>query len=437
MKLKYAFAIGASLALTVACKPKLEAGTPEKGNMDPAKFVAIGGSQTAGFADGALYYEAQENSFVNLMAQQFKLAGGGDFKQPMMPYSSVGVGFTGKSRSVLGYKADCLGVTSLSPVPFDPAGGDNAALSANISAQGPFNNLGVPGMKMTHVDVSGYSNPFYTRMNAFPSTSVLQNAVAFGPTFYAFYLGEQDILEFAASGGTSGAMTPANGANGTGFDGTLNAAITTLANTGAKGVIGNVPDVTLYPFFNTVPYNGLKLDASNAALLNNALGAMGMSFQEGNNAFVIEDETLPLGARQMNPGELILLSIPLDSVKCHKMGTLIPIPDRYVLTLEEIAAIKTQLNAYNTIIATAAASNGLALADVNSFMKTVKTGTIFNGVSVNANFVSGGAFSLDGIQLNPMGHALLANVFIKSINQKFGSTIPRVDATKYRGVKFP
>jgi hypothetical protein len=31
----------------------------------------------------------------------------------------------------------------------------------------------------------------------------------------------------------------------------------------------------------------------------------------------------------------------------------------------------------------------------------------------------------------------LANAFIKAINSKYGSTIPQVDATRYKGVAFP
>ncbi len=446
MKLKYAFIVCAAFSFT-GCKPKLNADAAEKGTVDPTKYVSIGGTVNSGFADGALYYEAQENSFANLIAQQLTLIGGGEFKQPMMPYSSVGIGLTGKSRSILGYKTDCLGVTSLSPIPFDASGGDVAGLSANVYATaGPFNNMAVPNMKSTELHAPGYGNPangagnynpFYTRMASNPATSsVMQDALSANATFYTVSLGEHDILNYAATGGTT-AITPVNGTAGIGFDGSLNAAVSAMSANGAKGVISNIPDVTLYPFFNTIPYNGLTLNAENAELLNNALGAMGMSFQEGSNAFVIQDESLPLGARQILPGELILLSIPLDSVKCHKMGTLIPIPNKYVLTLDEISEIKSKTAAYNSVISATASTYGLALADVKTLIQNLKTGVVFNGIAVNWKFVSGGAYSLDGINLNPMGQALLANVFIKSMNQTFGSTVPQVDATKYRGVKFP
>ena len=445
MKLKFALVILTAVAFT-SCKPKLDANTPEKGNMDPTRFVSVGGSTTAGFADGALYAEGQENSIGNILATQFQLVGGGSFLQPLLSSSSVGIGFTGKSKSILGYKTDCTGTTSLSPIPFSAFGGDVDALGTNIYAS-PFNNMGVPGMTATEMFLPGFGNPangtgnyssFFARMASNQATSsVLSDAMAVNPTFFSLYTGEQDILNYALNGGGSATITPVNGAAGVGFDGSITTAVTTLTANGAKGVIGNVPDVTLYPFFNTIPYNGLKLDAATAQLLSNALGQQGMSFAEGNNAFVIQDNSLPLGARQIKAGEYILLSIPLDSVKCNKMGSLIPIPEKYILTLEEVANIKAAMNSYNAVISQVASTYGLALADVNTFLKSVKTGVVFNGIALNANFVSGGTFSLDGIHLNPIGNAMVSNVFIKAINQTFGSTIPQVDATKYRGVKFP
>ena len=114
-----------------------------------------------------------------------------------------------------------------------------------------------------------------------------------------------------------------------------------------------------------------------------------------------------------------------------------PIPNAYVLTATEITSINNAISAYNTKLKATADAAGLAYADVNSFFKTVKTGIVYNGVGINAQFVAGGAFSLDGIHLTPLGNALLANTFIKAINSKYGSSIPQVDATKYKGVAFP
>ena len=56
---------------------------------------------------------------------------------------------------------------------------------------------------------------------------------------------------------------------------------------------------------------------------------------------------------------------------------------------------------------------------------------------MDAAFITGGAFSLDGVHPNGRGYALIANEFIKAINAKFGSTIPYVDVTAHPGIIFP
>src|ERR1700739_4418556 len=131
------FVIPVTLLIIMSCKPNIKMPSPSKGNMDPTRFVAIGNSITSGYADGALYYEGQQNSFVNLLAQQFELVGGGNFKQPLVNASSIGVDTSGNAPFKLGYSTDCLGVTSLAPVAV-ALKGDTTILTTSISSQGPF-----------------------------------------------------------------------------------------------------------------------------------------------------------------------------------------------------------------------------------------------------------------------------------------------------------
>src|SRR3954463_11488132 len=66
--------------LFFACKPDIDTPAAGKGSLNLDKYVAIGSAMTAGYADNALYRKAQETSYPNLIAQQLKPAGGGDFK---------------------------------------------------------------------------------------------------------------------------------------------------------------------------------------------------------------------------------------------------------------------------------------------------------------------------------------------------------------------
>lgn len=444
--------IALTLSICCSCKPKITVPSPSKGNIDPTRYVSIGNSITSGYADGALYYEGQVNSYPNLIAQQLKLIGGGNFSQPLMPQSSVGVGVnpagTVTSKYILGYATDCLGASSLMPVSFAPQGDFTSLVTSIYTSQGPFNNMGVPGAKSFNIPQVGYGNmslglanptinPFFGRMASNQTTSsILSDALALNPTFFSVFIGNNDVLAYALGGGASDSITSLPT-----FNTAINTIVSSLTASGAKGIIGNIPDVTSIPFFTTVPWNGLTLRQGQADTLNGVVPFLGISyvFKAGNNPFVIYDASVntPSHARVIQQGELILLDVPLDQIKCHKMGTLIPIPNQYVLTAAEINNIKTATNSYNATIQSAAKTKGLAFVDVNAFMSQTQKGISYDGISLNAQFVTGGAFSLDGIHLNPIGNALLANEFIKSINATYNSTIPLVDVTKYRGIVFP
>jgi hypothetical protein len=422
----------------VACNPKFIEPDADKGSIDVSNYVAVGSSITAGYADGALYDEAQKKSYANLLAEQFKLIGGGEFKIPYIQ-STIGIGNANNARSVLGNRTDCQGIVSLGPVKVANQG-DASALAVNVyNSAGPFNNIAVPDIKMVEMDVNGLSNPFYQRMRSGPNSSVLSDAVAKNPTFFSVELGLHDVLKYALKGATSDNISPVAGASGIGFEASLNNIIDKLTVNGAKGVIATIPSIKSMAYFNTIAWNALKIDSLTASNLNLYYGALSASFtfSTGNNGFIIQDASQFLGFRQAKEGEFILLNVPLDSIKCHKWGSLIPIPDRYVLTEQEINTIETAINDYNTIIKNSAETKGLALVDMHSFFNKIKNGFIFNGVSVNASFVSGGAYSLDGLNFTPRGNALLANEFINSINNKYHSNIPQLNVMNYPAVLFP
>ena len=66
-----------------------------------------------------------------------------------------------------------------------------------------------------------------------------------------------------------------------------------------------------------------------------------------------------------------------------------------------------------------------------------QSGIQFDGVKYTASFIKGGTFSLDGVHLTGRGYALIANEFIKAINNTYKSTLPQVNVNSYSGVTFP
>ena len=110
-----------------------------------------------------------------------------------------------------------------------------------------------------------------------------------------------------------------------------------------------------------------------------------------------------------------------------------------MLLPSEANEINSAIDSYNATIKSIADSKGLAFVDANAKMKELSksSGIQFDGVRYTAKFVTGGTFSLDGVHLTGRGYAVIANEFIKAINNKYGSTLPMVNPNGYSGVKFP
>ncbi len=422
----------------VSCKPKFEEPAMSAGEIDPARFIMIGGAHTSGYADDALYAEGQENSLANLIAGQLEKVGGGSFYQPLISSNSVGVNLNGLSKLILGYKTDCENVTSLSPVRL-AAGGDLSIWSDNLyNANFHFGNYGVPGLKVSDAFTANYAaqNNYFNRMKSAVSASVMEDAMAQNPTFFSLFLGLDDVMAYAKAGG-KGQTLPTVAE----FQADYTAVVEALISSGAKGVLATIPDVTKMPYFTTIPYNGLSLteaDESNLQLLNNVYNPLGYFFDYGNNPFMMVDSTAnDFSVRQLLPGEYLLLSLPLDSVKCNQVGVLYPFRDEFVLTLQEVNLLRSRIASYNQVIVNLSNQFGLALVRTDEFIGSLSDGFVSNGVSMSSKFVSGGAYSLDGIHLNARGNAVLANEFIKAINSKYKARIPAVNATAASANFFP
>lgn len=438
-KILYLFLIAVVLT---ACKPEIESFTPTAGNADFTKYISLGNSLTAGYLDGDLFMSGQQVSYPNLIAGQLKTVGGGDFKQPLM-YDDLGFG----RRLVLNLNTvrDCFG----QPIPVEdapPALGPFPLAMIDPKTPDPRNftnsqelhdshNLGVPGAKSFHLLVPGYGgmNPYFARFAAAPAISVIQQAASLNPTFFSLWVGNNDILTYAMTGGEQDSLTSVQL-----FSYAYSTLLTALTANGAKGVVANIPDITNIAHFTTFPYNGLALTSEvQVAGLNAGYAQLGIVFQLGPNPFIIADPEAIGGLRQIKSNELLLLSLPQDSIKCRGWGSLKPIPARYVLDEGEIANIKEATQQLNAVIESLAASNGLAFVNANAIFNNIRTGLVYDGARFNASYITGGINSLDGVHLTPRGNAIVANFFIEAINAKYESHIPLVNVTDYPGIIFP
>jgi hypothetical protein len=114
--------------------------------------------------------------------------------------------------------------------------------------------------------------------------TILGDAVAQNPTFFSLWIGNNDVLSYATSGGTgtnqAGNLNPATyGGNDITdpnvFASVYSSLLDGLTAGGAKGVVANIPNVTSVPFFTTVPTNPIPgLPSANAASLNQLFGGI-------------------------------------------------------------------------------------------------------------------------------------------------------------------
>ena len=493
-------AVLAVLSVT-SCKTDFETDVADiavtSGEADFSKYVALGNSLTSGYRDGTVYLDGQLESYPAMIAEQMQKAGGGTFTQPLVP-DNIG-GFS----NIPGFKGKLtLQVVNgaLTPV-------YSTAVSTLDRLTGTYNNMGVPGAKSFHLVANGYgntaglttgtANPYFVRFASSSTASVLDDAKAQNPTFFSLWIGNNDVLSYATSGGVgtnqTGNINPATYSSNDITDpnvlaGSIRTVLEGMKSVGAtKGVIANIPNVTSIPFFTTIPYNAIPLDEAYATALNTqlvgrlkpVLTALGQgdrlkTLVVGQNPLLIKDETLTdlsaqitavltrngvsaalasfIGTtygqvRHATSEDLILLStksvINTDvtgvSAPFNKQGITYPLEDKYVLTKSEVAQVQTATNAYNTQIKALAEAYGLAFVDANAKMVELgkNSGIQYNGVNYSTTFVTGGSFSLDGVHLTGKGYAVIANEFIKAINAKYKSNLRQVNPNNYSGVKFP
>lgn len=485
----------------VSCEPEFEnpvddIDTYSSGEADFSNYIALGNSLTAGYADNSLYLSGQLNSYPNIMAQQFaKVGETQDFDQPLVADHTGGLLAGGRqiqpNRLV-------LAVVDGDTLPKIYTGAEPTTDIVNVLS-GPFSNLGVPGAKSYHLLAPGYgsfeglmadpptANPYFVRFASSPQTSVVQDAVAQNPTFFSLWIGNNDVLGYATSGGLYEAQITEPQV----FAGAYTQIVNAMIEAGAEeGVLLNIPDVTNVPFFTTIPNNALVLSAEQAAGLTGFFQAFAgiftqylmkkgvpaeqaqaiasqyqFSFGAGENRFIIDvpkTQTNPLGLRQMSQEELLLLTIdrsalgagygaaaitpevmqvlqklqqgeqPTQEEAQRILEAVSGIDDKDALDEQELEAIDLARTAYNNTIEQLAEAKNLAYVDAAALLEQVaEEGIAYDEGLLTSEFVQGGAFSLDGIHLTPRGYALVANRSIEAINETYGSNVPKVNIGTY------
>jgi lysophospholipase L1-like esterase len=409
--------------------------SPDLGVVNFTNFVTIGNSLTSGYQSGSLYESAQMYAFGNLIAKQVRTS----FAMPTI--SDPGT-------------AGRIQIKSLNP--FALTYNTSAGSPTNTTYPKPYNNLGIPGIVLADVMNSASTatsfskSPFIDLVLRGQGTQFAQ-AKALQPNFITLWIGNNDILGYATSGG----VKPAAPTDANTFAFLYSQLADSLASTGAKVVVGNIPEVTAIPFFTTVgpgvaqklsslgiggmyyqqhgQYNGSVLPVSSlanySALITlvgqnytGLLGAPTGKFYKDNNADI----------------SLLIAGGILDTTKAFGLDPKNPWPDALILDASEITTAKTATAAFNSSISAIATAKGFGLVNFNLIFNQIRSsdasgGTVYDGVAFTTTFVTGGLFSLDGVHPTSRGQGIIATEFIKVINTKWGTSIPFVNVSQIPG----
>ena len=225
------------------------------GNADFSNYVSLGASFSAGEISGSVFIKSQEYSFPNLLAEAFSntvtltdAGTEGFFSQPMVNDNIGGLLLNGEV-----YYRPRLYFNGQAPAYLD------ATPTTEISniLTGPFNNMGVSGIKSYQFQKQGFgniaelgsgANPYFVRMASSPSATVLEDAVSQDPTFFTIsVMGGNDVLSYATSGGAYGidqignqdtsTYSPYDITDPTAFNTKITEVVSALTANGAKGCL--------------------------------------------------------------------------------------------------------------------------------------------------------------------------------------------------------
>lgn len=350
-------------------------------------LVVIGDSLAAGVRSGGINADSQQRSFAALLAQQMRTFLLLPLLDPRLAPELVL-----RDASVFPPRIEA-------PPPSLPPGA--------IPRTAPFifpTNLAVPGHNTADALLRRASPAFNSLTDLILGIPALTTplgarsqaelALIYRPSFVVIWIGSNDTLGAALRADPS-LVTPVNE-----FAEKYTVLIEGLRFVGATMVVANIPDVTVIPFLTPAT----KL----AAIIGLPLSVIGPLLGIAEGDFVTAN-AFPLIA---------------EILQRRRAG---PLPPQVVLTADEAAAIRSATSLMNQIIAQIAGERGIALVNINAELNRIaREGLNVAGRKLTTDFL-GGLFSLDGIHPTNTGQAIIANMFIDTINSFFKTNIPRID----------
>ena len=370
------------------------------------KYVAIGGSLSAGVSSGGIRNQSITASFPALIAKQI----GANFTLPMFDK-----GFEKGTGS--------LKVVSVSDVIYFVPD-ENAVVNEERlpAVQGTIGNIAVPFMKVRELAVKetepgaftpSFEKKTYRHLDRLLSdnqkgetsySQVIQER-AKSSELFTWELGIDDFVDYYTKGAFGQSVNFVTNER-EGYYPERNVLLGLIKN-GSKGVIANIPDILSFPYFNMIKSDQLLSRYGEEIYVKRYGGR---------------------DSRLLEAGDILLPSVNVTGLISGNpnvgLSSENALEDNEVIGVEEIA--DTQY--YNFLIEKFATESGIAVVDLKGlYIKILKGGFVTeDGVTIDPAFPKGNFFSADGIFPTAIGQAVIANEFIKTINKAYKTNIPLV-----------
>lgn len=283
--------------------------------------------------------------------------------------------------------------------------------------------------------VEGESSMFYPILGGFvgkvQTPDQVDDAASLHPTLATVWLGANDLLKFAFSGGVAaGSDSPAQ------MQADIALAIQKLQQAGARVLVANLPDVLhsaqffeggipaspalcqLQNFFYCGLYNGLQKQGLPAA--------QAQAVATGVTQYLQAKYGIDASAYLTESGFFDAFAQVGAALAAGRQPAPVLSSGEY---LGDALAAQVQAlnNAYNQAIGAAAQSGGAGLVDIHAAFAQIYNGQ-FPGQALTATCCSlvfgGGLLSWDGLHPSNTGYAFIANIFIAQADSSFGLSIP-------------
>lgn len=409
----------------------------------PLRYIAIGGSLTAGVRDGGYFNEGIMTSYPNMIARQMRLA---KFEQPV---------FDIESYNGYGRMANTGFNPTGGPVPKFNAVKNNSAISYAdektidlkvYKEKEGLDNFAVPNfavgalhffngsMDYERLRLGAVNNSYFYRIVPKESSNPKLFDKVFSKKFdfISVEFGYTEVLNSFLPGYKNAFYSSQipnknlifSDEPSTEINFSLSAELVLMRKLKevkvTKAVLLNIPDFISFPYFKFIRNEMAQKALGNIAIRYATYSGQSQDYFENQKDLLFPTSTVD--------------SLLSDKVHLSlKKGIYDNKPLDFWDILHDSKRCEEITNLYNEEISNLSQKFGFPIVDIKGLYEKIIKGqlTTDDGVRVDASYPNGNFFSSDGINPSAFGQAIIANEIIKVLNRTYKTVIPLISTKEY------